>query len=76
MTTASGPDEMANNIIAAGGLWAALSVALQIGVSQLHNPRPVFVGNSATNQIDVSFPFLESRYRITIERIPDSEEPA
>ena len=68
MTAPEDWDEQANNLVAAGALYAILD-----GAGDLGGPlRSVnLVDDRPTNQIDVRFNFLKSAYRITIERIPD-----
>lgn len=61
-------DERANNILAAGAVLAMLWVGQRPSVTTL---RAVEDENGPTNQIDISFAFLQSAYRITIERVPD-----
>jgi len=61
-------DDHDNNILAAGAVLAMLWVADRPMVKTL---RAVEDENGPTNQIDISFAFLQSPYRITIERIPD-----
>jgi hypothetical protein len=67
VTTAEVFDEMANNLIAAGGVLAAIPARL--------DPQPVMAtdGVTLTNAITVQLPFMKSRYRLTVERIPDDE---
>lgn len=57
-------DDMANNILATGAIWAAISLDAVKGVIA----KPVMDGGDATNQLDVTFDFLKSIYRITVER--------
>lgn len=61
-------DDEQNNLVAAG----AVLMALWVGQPSLTSIEAVADGNgNATNQIDVSFSFLQSTYRLTIERVPD-----
>ena len=62
------PDDRSNNILAAGAVLTMLWVAERPLVKSI---RAVEDENGPTNQIDISFAFLLSPYRITIERIPD-----
>jgi hypothetical protein len=58
-------DEMANNIMATGALHAIIAIAEGAGTNvEVENPP-----NPATNQLVVRFGFLDSPYRITVERI-------
>ena len=58
-------DEMDNNILAAGGILMVLDRA---GL----NPEVITTEDgTATNQIAVTLHFMKSRYRLTVERIPD-----
>jgi hypothetical protein len=67
-TTNPDDDDHDNNILAAGALLAMLWVAERPLVKSI---RAVEDEDGPTNQIDVSFSFLLSPYRITIERVPD-----
>lgn len=58
-----------NNILAAGAVLMALWLGQPKSLTSIE-AVPDLHGN-ATNQIDVGFSFLLSRYRITIERLPD-----
>lgn len=69
MTTAD--EEMENNILATGAVWAMLALDRKPG---LIHCEPEFIDGYATNQIIIRLDFLKSAYRLTIERIPDSEE--
>lgn len=62
-------DERLNNIVAAGGVFMALTTA---GV----NADVELDGDNATNRLVVVLPFLKSPYRLTIERIPDEDADA
>jgi hypothetical protein len=56
-----------NNILATGGLFAALDV------SRAHMPGLTSIdrgADCAPNQLDVRFSFLRSTYRITVELLP------
>lgn len=59
-------DEMDNNIMAAGGILMALALDLDAEV--------VTEDGCATNALSVKLPFMKSRYKITVERIPGTEE--
>jgi hypothetical protein len=67
MTTEELEDEMMNNITAAGGVGAALH---QAGL----DPQPEMDGINVTNAMSVKLRFMKSRYRVTVERIPDDGE--
>lgn len=59
-----------NNRLAAGGICAVLANAAL---------DPVFVVDShgrPRNAMTVKLPFLDSRYRVTVERVPDDEPAA
>jgi hypothetical protein len=56
-------DDRANNLVAAGALFAVLS-----GQTRLVVDMP-----ETANQMVVRFPFLLSPYLVTIERIPEGE---
>lgn len=58
-------DEIANNILAAGAVYASL-------LSARVKAEPVYDGDVVTNVIAVRFDFLRSPYHVTIERF---EEP-
>lgn len=63
-----------NNIIAAGGVLAALHVAAGVpppGVDL--DPEVVMENGTATNMLTVRLGFMKSRYRLTVERVPDDE---
>jgi len=60
-------DEHLNNILATGGVFGALHKA---GV----DAHVVMVDDLATNQLLITFPFLKSIYRVTVERMPDDDE--
>lgn len=62
-------DEMANNILATGAVWAAISLDHAQGITC----EPEMVDGEATNHLMVSFDFLKSRYRLTVERIPGTD---
>lgn len=63
--TALSSYEMANNIMATGALHAIIAIAEGAGTDvKVENPP-----NPATNQLVVRFGFLDSPYRITVERI-------
>lgn len=62
-------EEMENNILAAGGVFG---VALAAGL----NPSVVMDNGLATNQLTVTQPYLKSRYRLIVERVPRAEEAA
>jgi hypothetical protein len=57
-------DDWANNQVAAGAVWAALGT----GLTQTIKSAEIVPGG-AGNQIDVEFEFLESSYRLTVERV-------
>lgn len=63
-------DDEQNNLMAAG---AILMILWMIGRPQgVTSIEAVADGNgNATNQIDVSFSFLKSAYRLTVERVVD-----
>lgn len=62
-------DERYNNLLAAGAVLAVLSN------SDFGTIRTVEAlcgrDGTVTNQIEISFSFLQSPYRITVERAPD-----
>lgn len=60
----------ANNLVAAGALWAVL-----YSTADVVDPEPVYVAGQATNQIEYGLAFLKSRYRVTVVRVlePDDE---
>jgi hypothetical protein len=57
-------DEMENDLIATGGVWAVLPDEL--------DPQVVTVDDVATNAITVKLPFMKSRYRLTVERYEET----
>jgi len=61
-------DEMLNNILCAGAVFMAL---LQAGVETRVD---IDENDDATNMLVVRFPFLHSEYRLTVERIPNTED--
>jgi hypothetical protein len=61
-------DERLNNLVAAGGVFMCF---LQTGVYA----TPVCVDGQATNQVVIRFPFLNSPYLVTVERIDERDEP-
>lgn len=62
-------DERLNNILASGAVFMALHMQPGIDAEVVVDT----VGN-ATNEIMISMEFLKSKYRVTVERIPGSEE--
>lgn len=64
--TGQAEDEQLNNIMAAGGVFMALTTAGVEADVELD-------GNNATNRLVVVLPFLKSPYRLTVERIPDED---
>ena len=61
-------DEMQNNLLAAGALFAALSVPGVSARAEIETED-----GKATNRLRVHFPFLKSPYRVTVERVADAE---
>jgi hypothetical protein len=62
-------DEKANNLLAAGAVLAVLSNS---DFGTLRTVEAVIdADGNVTNEIAVTFSFLRSLYRITVERIPD-----
>lgn len=65
-----------NNIIAAGGVLAALEIANgaypSVGSVNL-DPQVVMLDGQATNQLTIKPSFMKSRYRLIVERVPDEE---
>lgn len=65
-------EEMLNNLLATGGIYAALTTSPVFLCEKLKTVTKVFDANGGTtNQLDVIMDFLDSPYRITIERIRD-----
>lgn len=62
-------DEKYNNLLAAGAILAVLSNS-DFGTIRTVEARSGRDG-IVTNQIDIGFSFLQSTYRITVERVPD-----
>jgi hypothetical protein len=60
---------MANNILATGAVWAAISLHQVQGITA----EPEMVDGKATNRVLVSFDFLKGKYRLTVERIPGTD---
>lgn len=68
------PDE--NNLIAAGAVWALFLDALG-GHSVLEAVDIVTdAEGNATNQIEISLSFMNSPYRLTVERVDQAEAGA
>lgn len=65
--TAEERDEMDNNIMATGGVFAALCIT-GIDASVIKNER-----GDVTNKIKFNLPFMASAYMITVERIRDDD---
>ena len=63
-------DEMANNILMSGALYAALALG---DTAEKLDCEIVYDNGIATNQLLVSVPFLRSKYRVTVERVPESD---
>lgn len=62
----SAGDRRANEIMAAGGLWAAL-MASPVAV----RVEPILVHDCATHELLVEFEFLKSPYRVTVTIAPE-----
>lgn len=62
-------DDYDNNLVAAGALLAILTITRTFPVTTLEAVTDA--NGFATNRIDISFSFMKSPYRITIERVPD-----
>jgi hypothetical protein len=67
----SSRDEVEANLMAAGGLYWLLRSARRID-GPLSAVELVMSDGFATNQIDIGLDYLESRYRVTVERVPES----
>ena len=63
-------DEMANNLVATGALFAVLSRASVVQPGFSMTLPEIGPGN----QIDIRFSFLKSAYRLTVERVPDDDD--
>lgn len=63
-------DDMANNVLATGGISAALLAA---NLPEIEEVRLVTMDGQATNQLVVKFGFLKSSYKVTIERLVEEE---
>lgn len=59
-------EEYENNLLAAGGIWAALH---QAGL----DPEIVTEDGLVTNAVTVKIGYLKSVYMVTVVRVPDSE---
>ncbi len=64
------PEEMPNNLMATGALYALLG---QVQRPDEFYVEVVMVDGAATNQLRVEFGFLGSTYFITVEREHDVE---
>lgn len=60
-------DELPNNLVATGAVFALLTRRRFAGLTDVSLP------DGPGNQIDVTFDFLKSPYRLTIERVIDDE---
>lgn len=69
MATTEEIDDKHNNLVAAGAVLAVLSNSDHAMIRTVEAQTDA-EGN-VTNQIAISFIFLRSAYRITVERIPD-----
>jgi hypothetical protein len=69
---ASTDDDKHNNLVAAGAVLAVLTNS-DFGMIRTVEAQSDAEGN-VTNEIAISFGFLRSAYRLTVERIPDSDE--
>jgi len=68
-------DDHDNNLVASGALYALLSGLTESHIYQLTTAEVVFDAAGPTNQIDVTFSFMASPYRLTVERVVDRLTP-
>jgi hypothetical protein len=67
-------DDHDNNLVAAGALYALLSGLTESHIYHLTAVEVVFDAGYPTNQVDVTFSFMASPYRLTVERVSEADE--
>jgi hypothetical protein len=62
-------DEMGNNLLATGGIHMALMMSAGYGKAMTSVATVGDLYGNATNVIEVTFNYLNSPYRLTVERV-------
>ena len=67
-------DDRDNNLVAAGALWVLLSASISTWAVERLTAVEIVTDaqGNPTNQIDITLSFMESPYRITVERVAQS----
>jgi len=65
-------DDKENNLLAAGGVLMLLMLT-RIGTALQTVEAVVDADGNLTNQIDIGLSYMQSTYRLTVERVPDGD---